>query len=122
MTNKSSEYDYKIISDGALSLANALVLKYKELRHIDPGAIIFVENHVSRDKKNKLAKITKISAKWRDILWQKGAPSYFYMIEFYHRSCKELSETQKTALLYRELRRIGPEATYMSRTPPTGTT
>ena len=109
MTNKRSEYDYKIISDGTLSRANALVLKYKEHRHIDPGAIIFVENHASRDKKNKLAKITKISAKWRDILWQKGAPSYFYMIEFYHRSCKELSETQKTALLYRELRRIGPE-------------
>lgn len=109
MTNNDVTYDYKIINNLMTGPAKALVSKYDELRHIDPDKIIFLENNSSRDRKNKLAKISKISQKWKEILWQKGAPAYRYIIEFYCKTYRELSDEQKTALLYRELRRISTE-------------
>lgn len=56
-----------------------------------------------------LAKTSKIPPKWTEILFQLGGGSYFYMIEFYAKTTACMDEAQMVALVYRELRRIGPE-------------
>ena len=56
-----------------------------------------------------LAKTSRISPKWIEILHQLGAHSYFFTIEFYAKTTATMDENQMVALVYRELRRIGPE-------------
>ena len=56
-----------------------------------------------------LARTNRISPKWTEILYQLGACSYFYTVEFYAKTTAAMDESQMVALVYRELRRIGPE-------------
>ena len=106
-----AEFDYEICSSKIRPIAEALVKKYDELHHIDPDKILFVVNHKNRGSKKKLllAKTSKISPKWTELLYQLGSCSYFYMIEFYAKTTAAMDESQMVALVYRELRRIGPE-------------
>ena len=68
-------------------------------------------NHKSSGSKKQmvLARTLRISPKWTEILYQLGACSYFYTIEFYTKTTAAMDESQMVALVYRELRRIGPE-------------
>ncbi len=111
MSRENREFDYEIYSSKFRPIAQALIKKYDELKHIDPDMILFVVNHKSGGSKKqmKLAKTSKISPKWAEILYQLGACSYFYMVEFYAKTTASMDESQITALIYRELRRIGPE-------------
>ena len=106
-----AEFDYEICSSKIRPIAEALIKKYDELHHIDPDKILFVVNHKSSGSKKQmtLAKTTKISPKWTELLYQLGSCSYFYMIEFYAKTTAAMDESQMVALVYRELRRIGPE-------------
>lgn len=107
----SHEFDFEIVNSRIKPIAEALIKKYEELRHIDPDKILFIANHKSAGSKNSivLAKTSKVPEKWRDILYQLGAVGYFYVIEFYGKTTSVLDEHQMTALVYKELRRIGPE-------------
>ncbi|MDR1966208.1 MAG: hypothetical protein LBQ36_05820, partial [Synergistaceae bacterium] len=92
-------------------IADSLIKKYAELRHIDVETIMFVVNHKYAGSKDKivLARTARVPDKWRDILYQLGACSFLYIMEFYAKTTDCLDENQMTALVYRELRRIGPE-------------
>ena len=107
----SHEFDYEICNGRVKPVADQLIKKYEELRHIDSSKILFVVNHRSGGGKRRivLAKTTRVTDKWRDVLYQLGACSYFYVIEFIGKTTACLDENQMTALIYRELRMIGPE-------------
>jgi hypothetical protein len=107
----SHEFDYEICNSRIRPIADSLIKKYSELRHIDVETILFVVNFKYAGSKDKivLAKTARVPDKWRDILYQLGACSYLYVMEFYSKTTDCLDENQMIALVYRELRRIGPE-------------
>ena len=107
----SHEFDYEICNSRIRPIADGLVKKYEELRHIDVEKILFLVNHKSAGSKKRivLARTARVPEKWRDVLFQLGACSYFYIVEFFGKTTSCLDENQMTALVYRELRRIGPE-------------
>ena len=117
--SSGAEFDYEIVNKRMLPLAKQLIEKYDELKHIDPEKILFVLNHKAAGSKNRivLAHTSKISPLWTELIYQlTSAPklSYFYKIEFYARTTNSLDENQMIALLYSELRRIGPEGKIMT--------
>ena len=80
MTEKGGpEFDYEICNSRIRPIAEALIAKYDELRHIDPDKILFLVNHKSSGSKKQmvLARTSRISPKWTEILYQLGACSYF---------------------------------------------
>ncbi|MEA5034005.1 putative metallopeptidase [Cloacibacillus evryensis] len=106
-----AEFDYEIAIDRIRPIAEALVKKYDELHHIDPDKILFVVNHksVGSRKKVVLARTSLVPPKWAELLYQLGGRSYFYMIEFIAKTTAAMDESQMIAVVYRELRKIGPE-------------
>lgn len=105
------EFDFEICNSRMRPLADELIKKYEELRHLDASKILFVVNHKSAGSKKTLvlARTSRVPERWRDVLFQLGACSFFHMVEFYGKTISCLDENQMVALLYRELRRIGPE-------------
>lgn len=106
-----AEFDYEIVNNRMRPIAEALIKKYDELHHIDPDKILFIVNHKSAgsSKKIVLAKTCTVPPKWTELLYQLGSCSYFYMIEFYAKTTAAMDESQMIAVVYRELRKIGPE-------------
>lgn len=104
----NAEFDYEICNSRIKPIAEALIKKFDELAHIDPDKILFVVNHKSAGSKKQmvLAKTSKISPKWTELLYQLGSVSFFYMMEFYAKTTAAMDESQMVALVYRELRRI----------------
>ena len=109
--NTAAEFDYEICNERMRPIAEALISKYRELQHIQADKILFVLNYKNSGNKRQmvLAKTSRISPKWTEILYQLGSYSYFHTIEIYAKTTASMDENQKIALLYRELRRIGPE-------------
>ena len=107
----SHEFDYEICNSRVRPVADELVKKFDELRHIDVDKILFVVNHKAAGSKKRvvLARTARVPEKWRDVLFQLGACSYFFVVEFIGKTTACLDENQLIALVYRELRRIGPE-------------
>lgn len=107
----SHEFDFEICTSRIRPIADDLIKKYEELRHLDVEKILFVVNHKSAGSKKSmtLARTARLPEKWRDILYQMGACSFTHIVEFYGKTTALLDENQMIALIYRELRRIGPE-------------
>ncbi|GHV51689.1 hypothetical protein FACS1894216_06330 [Synergistales bacterium] len=107
----SHEFDFEICNSRIRPIADELIKKYLELRHLEVDKILFIVNNKSGGSKKNvtLARTGRVPEKWRDILYQLGACSYFYVVEFYAKTTACLDENQMIALVYRELRRIGPE-------------
>lgn len=107
----SHEFDFEIVNSKMRPIADGLIKKYDELHHIDLEKILFVVNHKSAGSKKRvvLANTTRIPTKWGDVLYQLGAVRYEFMIEFYAKTTSVLDQNQMIALVYSELRRIGPE-------------
>lgn len=105
------EFDYEICNSRLRPLADELVKKYEELRHVDVDKILFVVNHKSGGSKKRviLARTRKVPDKWRDLFFQLGACSYAYIIEIFEKTTASFDENQIVALLYREMRMIAPE-------------
>lgn len=110
------EFDYEIVNSRMRPIAQDLIKKFEELRHLEADKILFVVNnkHVPSKTKIVYAKTSKISDKWRDLLYQMGSIGFLYMVEFYGKSTSLLDENQIIALVYSELRRIGPEGKLIS--------
>jgi hypothetical protein len=108
---ESHEFDYEICSARIRPIADSLIKKYNELSHIPLESILFVVNHKYSGSKKKitLARTARVPEMWRDILFQLKAVSYSYIMEFFGKTTACLDENQMIALVYRELRRIGPE-------------
>ncbi len=102
-------FSFEVCTPKYKPVAQKLIEKFDELRHVDPQSLLFVMNKKGSGKHNKkviLAKTSKVPPKWQEIMFQLGSPSYFYLIEFFEKSVAVLDENQMTALIYRELRRI----------------
>ncbi len=110
-TSGGAEFDYEIVNKRIRPLAEQLIEKFDELKHIDPAKILFVLNHKTAGSKNHivLAHTTRIPVKWTELMYQLAGVSYFYKMEFYAKTTAALDESQMIALLYSELRRIGHE-------------
>ena len=106
-----AEFTYEICNTKIRPIAEALIKKYRELAHIDVDKILFIVNHKSAGSKRHvtLAHTAKMPPKWTELLYQLGACSYFYVMEFYAKTTATMDESQMVALVYHELRRIGPE-------------
>ena len=90
--------------------SRGLIAKYDELRHIDPTRYFFGEPQKLRKQETDgpcqdLQDIPEVDG---DTLPARAC-SYFYTIEFYAKTTAAMDESQMVALVYRELRRIGPE-------------
>ena len=107
----STEGAYEICSSRIKPLAEALIRKYDELRHIEVDRILFLLNRRSAGSKKRvvLAKTTKVPPKWQEILHQLGSMGFTCIMEFYEKTTACLDENQMVALVYRELRKIGRE-------------
>lgn len=105
------EGDYEICASRIKPMAEALIRKYDELRHIEVDRILFLLNRRSAGSKKRvtLAKTAKVPPKWQEILYQLGAMDFAYIMEFYEKTTSVLDENQMIALVYRELRKIGRE-------------
>lgn len=106
-------YDFEVINSRMLPIAEKLVEKYQELQHIDPKKILFILNSKKGSSKKgsvTLACTTRIPANRVEIMYQlTGGTCYWYKIEFYSKTTACMDENQMIALLYTQLRRIGPE-------------
>jgi len=104
------EYDYEIVNAKIRPIAEGLIRKFDELSHLNAEQILFVRTHKGGSTKRVvLARTSRISDKWRDLLEQTGSLPFTHMVEFLDKPTACLDENQMVALVYRELRRIGPE-------------
>lgn len=89
-------------------IAHRLVEKFEELKHVKPSQILFLENTSWTPPKNSkkreaIAKISILNAQMQ------AALGYKYMIEIKGYYVEHLSKEQIVAVIYHELRHIGPE-------------
>lgn len=107
----SHEFDYEIVNSRIKPIADRLVIKFEELRHIDTDRVLFLVNYKTGcpGKHIIFARTRTMPDRWRDLFCQVGACPYLYYIEFLSKTTACFDERQMTALVYRELRMIGPE-------------
>lgn len=99
-----------VVNEAYRPIAEALVKKYEELRHIPVADILFVDNTEGTGKnknKKKLAQVGKIPEKWMEIIHQLTGKSFGYFMEFFKRNTQDMGREQIIAVIYHELRHIG---------------
>jgi len=113
MEDKIKTFDWNgqyVIREQFRPIAEALVAKYPELKHIRVEKILFVANTTGSGKnkdKKKLAQVATIPAKWTEILYQLTGRQFSYLMEFFTLNCNGLRREQYIALVYHELLHIG---------------
>lgn len=101
-----------LINESYRPIAQALVKKYEELKHIAVDSILFVEDTESVKKaKGQIifAQIGTIPEKWSDIVYQTSGQPFDYLMEIYKLNTMQMSREQIVALIYHELRHIGAD-------------
>ena len=106
------EFNFEIGNSKYREIADGLIKKFDELHHLNPNQVLFLRNHKSANPRQ--AKALRIPDRWRDILDQTGSATYLYVLEIYEKSIADLTQSQITALVYRELRRINEEGKIMT--------
>jgi hypothetical protein len=99
-----------VIREQFRPIAEQLVNKYPELRHIQTERILFVADTTGTGKikdKRKKAQIGAMPVKWTEILHQITRQWFTWMMEFFTMNCSGLRHEQYVALVYHELRHIG---------------
>ena len=99
------EYDYEVVNNRIKPIADRLVSKNSELCHIKTDMVLFIVNHKSKGSRDRviLARTSRISPKWRELLFQFGTNSYSHCIEFFGKTTVCFDMNQMIALVYREL-------------------
>jgi predicted metallopeptidase len=107
----NNDYDYEIVNSRMRPIAEKLIAKYNELKHIKADNVLFVLNKKKSGGKKRLvlAKTFQISPKWQDLLFQISSTGYTHVIEFYEKPTSVLDQNQMTALVYHELAHIDPD-------------
>lgn len=98
------------INESYRPIAEALAMKFDELKHIAVTDIIFIDNNEGKGKhKNKIkyAQIGKLPDKWQQIIKQLTGRSFYYFIEIFKTNTRNMNREQIVALIYHELRHIG---------------
>ena len=101
-----------LINESYRPIAVALIKKYPELKHISANSILFVEDTESFKKakgQTVFAQIGTIPDKWSDIVYQISDLPFDYLMEIYKLNTMQMSQEQIVALIYHELRHIGPD-------------
>jgi predicted metallopeptidase len=99
---------YKI-NENYRPIAEALVKKFEELKHVPVKNILFIENMEDKRKKNNAivyAQISKVPGKWEEIIFQVAGKHFDYMLEVLKENTIHMSREQIVALIYHELRHI----------------
>ena len=100
------------INEAYRPIAKALTEKYEELSHISVNNILFIENTNTAKKKSGsaiFAQIGTIPEKWEEIIYQTTGKKFYYMMEIFKVNVFAMSREQIVALIYHELRHIGPD-------------
>lgn len=95
--------------------AKKLVKSFQDLQYVPVEAILFVDNIDGNGKnkdKVKFAEIRKIPEKWQDLIKQMTGRTFCYMLEFYKKNMEDMTWSQVLMVLYRELRKIGPDGEF----------
>lgn len=90
-------------------IAEKLVEKFDELKNVPVKNILFVDNvEQKKSHKGKLvfAEISKIPNKWQEIILQTTGFYFEYMLTVYRENTDAMSQAQKVAMIYHELRHI----------------
>lgn len=93
-------------------IAEALVKKFDEIKHVPVEYILFIDNTDSKGmnrNKIKYAQIGKLPEKWLEVIYQLTGRSFGYFMEVFKRNIQDLSREQIVALIYHELRHIGKD-------------
>ena len=101
-----------LINESYRPIAQTLVKKYEELKHIAVDSILFVEDTESVKKaKGQIifAQISTIPEKWSDIVYQTSGQPFDYLLEIFKINTAMMSREQIVALIYHELRHIGTD-------------
>lgn len=101
-----------LINESYRPIAQALVKKYEELKHIAVESILFIEDTESAKKSNGqiiFAQIGAIPEKWSDIVYQTSGQPFDYLMEIFKINTAMMSREQIIALIYHELRHIGED-------------
>ena len=110
-------YGKHFINEAYRPIAEALVKKYDELKHIVVKNILFIEDTESKKKKNgtiTFAQIGLIPDKWDEIIYQMTGRHFYYMLEVFKMNTIDMSREQIIALIYHELRHIGTDGEMVS--------
>lgn len=100
---------FLIVQDMYESVAKELVKNYKEIRHVLPKSILFIENTEGKAKdkgRPKFAQINKLPQKWGDIIKQISGRNFDYIIEIQKENISNFTWEQVVMMIYRELRKI----------------
>jgi len=88
-------------------IVEKLIKKFPELKHIDPYKILFIEDmewkKPNNSKKQWMARVSKCNKQFSELT------GYDYVIETRNYYIERMQQEQIIALLYHELRHIGPE-------------
>lgn len=97
------------INEAYRLIAQALVEKFRELRHIPVKSILFLDNTEDSGKSRdrvKNAQIGKVPEKWQELIYQMTGRAFLYFMEFFKKNTEHMSREQIVALVYHELRHI----------------
>lgn len=98
-----------VVNEDYRPIAEALVKKYDEIKHVPVDNILFIENTTSKAKnkdKSKYAQIGKIPSRWSEALYQLTGNTLIYFMEIFKQYTQYMTPAQITALVYHELRHI----------------
>lgn len=87
-------------------IAEKLVLKFKELKHIKPQKILFIEDMIFESKSGKVTWIAKIGKTNKHF---KALTGYEYICQIRNYYVERMSKEQIVALIYHELRHINTD-------------
>ncbi|WP_425057637.1 hypothetical protein SCACP_21550 [Sporomusa carbonis] len=100
------------INDFYRPIAEKLVHKFPELKHITVASILFLDNTEGSGKskdKIRCAQIGTIQEKWSDIIYQFTGKRFDYFIEFFRQNTERLTKEQLITVVYHELAHIGTD-------------
>ncbi len=98
-----------LVNEAYRPIAEGLINKYPELRHLAPNSFIFVDNISDTGKSRNVmrsANTNKVPPKWSDVVYQLTGKRFDFYTEFFKTNVEQMSQEQITALVYQQLRYV----------------
>lgn len=100
---------FMIVNDLYESVAKELAASFKELVHVHPKSILFVDNIEGKAKnkgKKQYAQIRAMPKKMTEIIYQLSGRYFNYILELQKENMEDFTWEQVVMAIYRELRKI----------------
>lgn len=97
------------INEAYRPIAQQLKDKFPELQYVPVKHMLFVDRQSTKQKHNNkivCAQVSKIPARFHDIIYQLTGKYFAFMIEIFKANTAHMSRAQIVALLYHEMRHI----------------